>query len=107
MVGFEQEGVCVVDENKVAAVDLCGREVVHGDDKRARTLRTAKIGVLKVVEGSEARSSARRRLNRIGSPVPRDTDNHPSVHRDHPSNVPAGRTALERRGNDRDGQTLR
>ena len=47
MVGFEQEGACVVDENKVAAVDLCGREVVHGDDKRARTLRTANIGVLK------------------------------------------------------------
>ena len=70
MVGFEQEGACVVDENKVAAVDLCGREVVHGDDKRARTLRTAKIGVLKVVEGSEALSSARRRLNRIGSPRP-------------------------------------
>ena len=51
MVGFEQEGACVVDETKVAAVDLCGREVVHGDDKRARTLRTAKDRHLQAVEG--------------------------------------------------------
>ena len=68
MVGFEEEGARVVDDNKVAAVDLGGREVVHGDDKRARTLRTAKDGHLQAVQGSEALSSARRRLNRIESP---------------------------------------
>ena len=51
MVGFEEEGARVVDDNKVAAVDLGGREVVHGDDKRARTLRTAKDGHLQAVQG--------------------------------------------------------
>ena len=47
MVGFEEEGARVVDEKKVPTVDLRGREVFLGDNKRARTLRTANIGVLK------------------------------------------------------------
>ena len=51
MVGFEEEGARVVDEISVAAVELCGDEAIHGDDKRARTLRTAKDGHLQAVQG--------------------------------------------------------
>ena len=51
MVGFAEEGARVVDKKKVATVDLCGREVVDGDDKRACTRGGMKIDVLRAVEG--------------------------------------------------------
>ena len=63
MVGFAEQGARVVEEMSVAAVDLCSQEVARGDDKRACTRRTEKIGILKVVEGGEAMSSVRRRLD--------------------------------------------
>ena len=46
-----EEGARVVDKKKVATVDLCGREVVDGDDKRACTRGGMKIDVLRAVEG--------------------------------------------------------
>ena len=51
MVGFAEGAGRVVDVKKVAAVDLCDEEVVHGDGNRVRTLRTAKHRLLQLVEG--------------------------------------------------------
>ena len=46
-----EEGVRVVDKKKVATVDLCGREVVDGANKRAWTRGDMKIDILQAVEG--------------------------------------------------------
>ena len=51
MVGFAEEGARVVDKKKVATVDLCGREVVDGVNKRAWTRGDMKIDILQAVEG--------------------------------------------------------
>ena len=46
-----EEGARVVDKKKVATVDLCGREVVDGANKRAWTRGDIKIDILQAVEG--------------------------------------------------------
>ena len=51
MVGFEEEGARVIDEKNVLTVDLGGREVVDGVNKRAWTRGDMKIDILQAVEG--------------------------------------------------------
>ena len=46
-----EEGARRVDKKKVATVDLCGREVVDGVNKRAWTRGDMKIDILQAVEG--------------------------------------------------------
>ena len=64
---FAEEGARAVERTNDATVDLCGAEVINGDDKRARSRGGVKIGVQHLAEVSNVLSSLQHRFNRRGS----------------------------------------